>query len=76
MYPTKRTGDTKLKIYSKKAFKLAQDIAEIAVKNGSENGMQFDWHSAMVLPAVAYGHHKMNPEDQRWNYYYNEDHEG
>lgn len=76
MFPTKRNGDTNMKIYSKKAFKLAQEIAEIAVKSGSKNGMQFDWHCAMILLEVAYGYHKMNPEDQKWSYYYNEDHEG
>lgn len=64
-----------MKIYSKKAFKLAQDVAEIAVKSGSKNGMQFDWDCAMVLLAVAYGHYKMDPNDQKWSYY-NEDNAG
>ena len=64
-----------MKIYSKKAFKLAQDIAEIAVKNGSENGMQFEWDCAMVCLAVAYGRHEMKPNDEKWNWY-NEDIEG
>ncbi|EFR5223056.1 hypothetical protein HYL88_004771 [Salmonella enterica subsp. enterica serovar Infantis] len=62
-----------MKIYSKKAFKQSQEIAKEAVALGSENDAQFEWHCAMILLAVAYGHHKMQHNDFKWSAYYESD---
>lgn len=40
-----------MKIYDAVKFRLAQEAARDAVKNGTK----YDWHVGMVLLALAYG---------------------
>lgn len=46
-------------IYSKDAFDKAQAMSRDAVNGGTENNMDLDWASAMVMLRVAYGHYPL-----------------
>lgn len=45
-----------MKIYNKRAFRLAQEISREAVAEGSKNNYDLDWKAAMVFLKVAYGY--------------------
>lgn len=45
-----------MKIYSKRSFKIAQELAREAVAGGSEWGYGFDWDIAMIYLQMATGH--------------------
>lgn len=45
-----------MKIYSKRSFKIAQELAREAVAGGSKDGYGFDWDIAMIYLQVATGH--------------------
>lgn len=56
MCSTKRIEEITMKIYCKRSFKLAQEIAREAVAEGSKAGYDFDWSIAMIYLKVATGH--------------------
>lgn len=45
-----------MKIYCKRSFKIAQELAREAVAGGSKNGYFFDWNVAMTYMKIATGH--------------------
>lgn len=45
-----------MKIYCKRSFKIAQQLAREAVEGGHKEGYGFDWDIAMIYLAVATGH--------------------
>lgn len=45
-----------MKIYCKRSFKIAQQLAREAVEGGHKEGYGFDWDIAMTYLAVATGH--------------------
>lgn len=45
-----------MKIYCKRSYKIAQELAREAVAGGNAAGYGFDWDIAMIYLAVATGH--------------------
>lgn len=52
--------NNEVKIFSRRAFNVAQRISRNAVDGGSKNGFEFDWFSAMTLLKVAYGRYDLD----------------
>lgn len=48
-----------MKIYSKRAFDVAQHMARNAVKGGYAQGYDYDWDCAMIMLKTAYGFSKL-----------------